>query len=57
MGDDMSNVELEDGSEEAAKVEKKIVISEPDSSAFDNEVANGLGIPVDSEDKSPEDVA
>ena len=53
----MSNVELEDGSEEAAKVEKKIVISEPDSSAFDNEVANGLGIPVDSEDKSPEDVA
>lgn len=53
----MSNVEIEDGTEEAAKkVEKKVVIQGPDNSAFDNEVAAGLGIPVDAEDKSPADV-
>ena len=48
----MNTVEIDDGS--ADENAKKVVVKaapEPDNSAFDNEVANGLGIPVDTEDK------
>ena len=53
----MTSVEIDDGSDDAPT--KKVVIKtadEPDNSAFDNEVANGLGISVDSEEKVPADV-
>lgn len=53
----MTSVEIDDGSADDAvlKISKKPA-AEPDNSAFDNEVANGLGISVDSEDKGPADV-
>lgn len=45
MDEDMSTVEIDDGSEDTPKKqEKKPVAPEPDNSAFDNEVANSLGL-------------
>jgi hypothetical protein len=43
----MSAVEIDDGSEDIVKKIPKTPPFEPDTSAFDNEVANNLGIPVD----------
>ena len=49
LDDDMSNVEIDDGSEDEKKnaPKKEAAPPEPDTSAFDNQVAESLGIPVD----------
>lgn len=52
----MSAVEIDDGSEDVKKVPKAPPPQEPDNSVFDNEVANNLGIPVETEEKVPADV-
>ena len=53
----MNTVEIDDGSaDDSAKKVVQKPAPEPDNSAFDNEVATGLGIPVDTEDKVPADV-
>jgi len=52
----MTSVEIDDGSDDSSKKVEKKPVAEPDSSAFDNEVATQLGISIDSEEKVPADV-